>query len=217
MTTAQTAVGRFSYDTVTGTWEWDDEVFRIHGLRPGTVTPTTDYMLGCKHPEDRTEVADVLMRAATDGEPFSISYRLKAADGEERMVLLVCEAGVCGEGDDMTLTGYYIDQTEDFRQESMDVAHRAVLDSAEHRATIEQALGVVMSAYGLDADQAFGMLRWWSQHKNVKIRDLATRLVETASGGQLSHGELRKEFDDLLDHISSPKVVAADLRSPAAS
>ena len=204
MTSAQGRVGRFTHDTAGGHWDWDDEVFRIHGLEPGSVTPTTEYMLGCKHPEDRSEVADVLARAATDGEPFSVSYLLAAADGQDRMVLLVCEAGVCGEDDAMVLTGYYIDQTRDFAEESTGVANQAVSDSAESRATIEQAIGVVMAAYGLDSDQSFEMLTWWSQNKNVKIRELATRLIDTASHGRLSHSDLRKELDGLLDDISSP-------------
>lgn len=203
MTSAQGQVGRFSYDAATGAWEWDDEVFRIHGLEPGSVTPTTEHMLGCKHPEDRAEVAAVLDRATTDGQPFSVSYPLAAADGAERMVLLVCEAGVCGPGDAMTVTGYYIDQTKDFHDESTDVANQAVSDSAETRATIEQAIGVVMAAYGLDSEQAFGMLKWWSQNKNVKIRELATRLVDLASRGGLSDTDLRKELDGVLDDITT--------------
>ena len=34
--------GRFTFDAAPGKWDWDDDVFRIHGLAPGSVTPTTE-------------------------------------------------------------------------------------------------------------------------------------------------------------------------------
>lgn len=43
---------------------------------------------------------------------------------------------------------------------------------------IEQAKGVLMAYYGCDADQAFAVLCRWSSVHQVKIRDLATLLVE---------------------------------------
>lgn len=196
-------VGRFTYDIVAGTWEWDSEVFRMHGLKPGSITPTTDYVLNCKHPEDRERVAAVLVQASATGEPFSVSYRLIGADEVERRVVLVCEGGVC-EGDEVTsIDGYYIDLTADFRAESEAHASEAVAASVEHRATIEQAKGSLMVAYGLTADQAFGMLQWWSSHRNLKVRDLAARLVATCEQGTGSDDDLRLRFDALLHDIAT--------------
>jgi hypothetical protein len=60
-------VGRFTCDLVSGTWQWDDEVFRIHGLEPGSVSPTTEFILKGKHPEDRDRVAAVLLETAKTG------------------------------------------------------------------------------------------------------------------------------------------------------
>lgn len=195
-------VGRFTYDVTSGTWEWDEEVFRIHGLAPGSIMPTTDYMLQCKHPEDRARVAAVLTRASATGEVFSISYRIRGADGVERRVVLVCEGGMCQDDVVTTISGYYIDLTSEFREEGEALASEAIAASAEHRATIEQAKGSLMLAYGLDADQAFAMLRWWSSSRNIKIRDLAERLVETARTGEVSDSSVRKGFDALLHDIS---------------
>ena len=42
--------GRFSFDAATGKWDWDDDVFRIHGLAPGSVTPTTELVLQAERP-----------------------------------------------------------------------------------------------------------------------------------------------------------------------
>lgn len=201
---AETRVGQFTYHTQEGIWEWDEEVFRIHGLEPGSITPTTEYMLQCKHPEDRDRVHAALSRAGRAGEPVSVSYRLIGADGVERKVVLVCEAGV-REGDVIaSVDGYYIDLTADFRQDSAALTREAVAASAESRATIEQAKGSLMLAYGLDADQAFAMLSWWSRNRNVKVRDLAQRLVEIARDGESTHGDLRRSFDVMLHDITAP-------------
>ena len=45
------------------------------------------------------------------------------------------------------------------------------------RTVIGQATGIVMERYGLDATTAFDVLRRLSQTENVKLRDVATRVV----------------------------------------
>jgi hypothetical protein len=42
---------------------------------------------------------------------------------------------------------------------------------------IEQAKGIIMAKYGWSEDQAFDVLRRASQRENVKVRDLAARIV----------------------------------------
>lgn len=49
-----------------------------------------------------------------------------------------------------------------------------------NRAVIEQAKGMLMGQRGLDADAAFAVLRRASQRENVKLRDIAQRLVDQA-------------------------------------
>jgi hypothetical protein len=67
--------------------------------------------------------------------------------------------------------------------------HRELADqmrvAMESRAVIEQAKGVVMSATGADAEKAFDLLRTASQHRNVKLRDLAQQVVDTRSADVL--------------------------------
>ena len=47
---------------------------------------------------------------------------------------------------------------------------------AGQRAVIDQVKGMLMFIYGVDADEAFAMLRWESQHRNVKLRLLAEQI-----------------------------------------
>jgi GAF domain-containing protein len=59
---------------------------------------------------------------------------------------------------------------------------RNALDS---RAVIDQARGMLMTRQGLTAEQALEVLKHESQHSNVKLRDVAIRLVDgTGRGGQ---------------------------------
>lgn len=184
-------------------WDWDDDVFRIHGFEPGSVEPTTELILASKHPDDRSRVQALLERITRTGGPFSISYRLIGGDDVERRVVLVGEGAVCDPDEVTTIDGYYIDLTDDFADEAEEYATAAVEASAENRAVIEQAKGALMLAYGLDADQAFAMLRWWSRNRNVKVRELAARLVEVAQAGQMSDSDLRASFDDQLHDLTN--------------
>jgi GAF domain-containing protein len=47
------------------------------------------------------------------------------------------------------------------------------------RSTIDQAIGVVMAQNRCDADEAFDVLRSASQHRNVKLRDVAAGVLRS--------------------------------------
>ena len=47
------------------------------------------------------------------------------------------------------------------------------------RQLIGQAQGILMERFALDADQAFGVLRRYSQDHNIKLHKVAAQLVET--------------------------------------
>jgi hypothetical protein len=192
--------GRFIYHVAERRWEWDDGVYRIHGYEPGSVEPTNELFLLHKHREDRERVENTFAEAMETGEPFTIYYRI-LVDGSERRVVVTGE-GV-RDGERIThLTGYYLDLTPEFTAENTAAADAAVAASAAARDTIEQAKGVLMLGYGLDADAAFAMLKWWSRNRNVKVRDVADRLLAVAREGHVSHPGLRRLLDALLDDLT---------------
>ena len=47
-----------------------------------------------------------------------------------------------------------------------------------HQALIEQAKGMLMFVYGIDADEAFTVLRAQSQDHNIKLRLIAEQVVK---------------------------------------
>jgi hypothetical protein len=46
------------------------------------------------------------------------------------------------------------------------------------------------------------MLRWWSRNRNVKVREIADRLIEVAPLGHFSHPGLRGMLDALIHDLT---------------
>lgn len=67
-------------------------------------------------------------------------------------------------------------------QEERTKMAKRLQDALHSRATIDQAVGVLVERERLSPEQAFEMLRTASQRLNVKIRDIAHQIVETAQG-----------------------------------
>lgn len=46
---------------------------------------------------------------------------------------------------------------------------------------IEQAKGILMGRFGISSENAFVLLRRWSSHTNLKVRDMCQMLVDAAT------------------------------------
>jgi anti-anti-sigma factor len=80
------------------------------------------------------------------------------------------------------------------------------------RAAIEQAKGALMLVYGIGPDEAFDQLVWQSQHANIKLRDLAERLVAAVSGDARTSTAARQRLDELIYQV--PRTDPADAAPP---
>jgi diguanylate cyclase (GGDEF)-like protein/PAS domain S-box-containing protein len=82
---AMAQLGSWSGDVVTGEQWWSPGLHRLFGVEDhgGDALEVHDRLM---HPEDRDAVRRALARAATDGEPFEITYRLVRPDGEVRIL-----------------------------------------------------------------------------------------------------------------------------------
>ncbi len=171
-------VGSFKYQLSEDSWWWSDDVYRLHGFEPHDVVPTTALVLAHKHPDDRDAARAVLHDAAAGRGPFASVHRIMDATGRPRVVAFVGQGqGASGAGRVTTLTGYFVDLTEEVAERSRDEANRDIAASAAHRAQIEQAKGIVAFAYGIDPESAFGVLRAASNNGNVPIREIASQVV----------------------------------------
>lgn len=170
-------VGRFRFFLDGERWEWSDTIARMHGYEPGEVEPTTELLLQHKHPDDRERVAAVLANVR-NGKPFSSRHRIVDTAGRTRCVVVAGDRMVDDAGALTGTTGFYIDVTDSLHS---DITH--VLEAvADARSRIEQAKGVLMTAYGISAERAFDILVWRSQESNLKVRELAARFLAAVAG-----------------------------------
>jgi PAS domain S-box-containing protein len=191
-------VGSFRYLLHEDRWEWSDTVAAMHGYAPGTVAPTTELLLSHKHPEDRAKVAAILTNLLDSGQPFSSRHRIVDAQGRVRQVIVVGHTLTDRDGRVVGTGGFYVDVTESVQAEVRQRVSNALEKLTASRACIEQAKGILMFVYGIDAERAFDILTWRSQETNIKVKDLAKQLLDDVAHHHSVREELRAEFDSLL-------------------
>jgi len=145
----------------------------MHGYEPDEVQPTTELVLSHKHPEDLAYVKALLQQSSA---PFSSRHRIRTTTGETRKVVVVGDAVTDPAGRIVATQGFYVDVTEVFHADLQQEVGNELQVIVAHRAVIEQAKGMLM-VYELDAESAFGIMARLSQHLNVKVHDLAAKLV----------------------------------------
>lgn len=176
---------------------WSEPVFHLHGFVPGDVVPSTSLMLAHCHRDDRPALEAVLRAApAPAGGPAdgrSVRYRLVDASGTERTVLAVLAPGIDPrhaarqqDGDGAPAgcdhaghaLGLLVDLGAEIGASAARRADDMLAAAIASREVIDQAKGAAMLAYGVDGPAAFELLRWHSEHLNVKVRTLAERLLD---------------------------------------
>jgi PAS domain S-box-containing protein len=178
-------------------WEWSEQVQRMHGYEPGSVAPTTDLVLSHKHPDDRGQVAATIDQVMDTRQAFSTRHRIIDTGGNVRHVVVVGDRLFDQHGGVVGTHGFYVDVTPPLEQVQEDVVTAKLAEISENRASIEQAKGMLMLIYGMDAAAAFDLLRWLSQEANVKLRPLAEQVASDFRDAGLIHNH-RSEFDHLL-------------------
>lgn len=191
-------VGSFRYLIAQDQWHWSDEVAAIHGYGAGEVSPTTELLLAHKHPDDRERVERAIGNLLREGKSFSSRHRIVDRRGLVRHVLVVGDRLTDPSGSLIGTEGFYVDLTDVHEGELKETMDAAVKDFAVSRAVIEQAKGMLMLVYGINADRAFDVLTWRSQQTNTKLRTLAQNIVASVDGNVPFDDESRRIFDHLL-------------------
>ncbi|OBB65308.1 PAS and ANTAR domain-containing protein [Mycobacterium sp. 852014-50255_SCH5639931] len=178
-------------------WEWSEQVQRMHGYEPGSVTPTTDLVLSHKHPDDRGQVAATIDQIVNTRQAFSTRHRIIDTDGNVRHVVVVGDRFFDDDGDVVGTQGFYIDVTPTTGQVAEEIVSARLAEINGNRAGIEQAKGMLMLIYGISDSAAFELLKWLSQEANIKLRPLAEQIAEDFRGAGLRLGA-QSEFDHLM-------------------
>jgi hypothetical protein len=223
-------IGRFTAEPMSGCWQWSDAVYEVFGYLPGSVLPSWDMIMSQIPEEDRALVQACYESAGKRPGPFSWSHRIRV-HGATRSISVVGEALPIerpnGTGktamraqafrDDpgsqnLVLHGYVIDQTHLRTAAARAAATDAVQNSVRYRATIEQAKGALMLAYGLDADAAFALLKRHSQCSNRKLHAIAADVVDQVREDELSSRRLRLALDRILANGHKPDSRAGSIQ-----
>ncbi|GAB3584682.1 PAS and ANTAR domain-containing protein [Amycolatopsis endophytica] len=204
-------VGMYHWDTRAARWTWSSEIFQMYGYQAGAVEPGLELVTKHGHPTDRRQLAAVFDEARRTGEPFSAQQRILAADESTRAVVVVGDVEVEA-GETIGVHGYYVDLTTARVREAEQLSELAgeaagLQRAMASRATIEQAKGMIMLAYGHDSAAAFELLIRVSQQSNTKLRDLADRLVEAVHAAGRPPEQARAYLETVLARLSGPEDV----------
>ena len=171
-------VGWFRFYFADERWEWSPQVERMHGYEPGTVHPTTDLVLSHKHPDDYGQVAATIDEIRRTSGAFSTRHRIVDTHGDVHHVVVVGDQLFDSDGTVIGTHGFYVDVTPSMQEAHDERVSEAVAEIAEARGAIEQAKGMLMLLYRINADSAFELLKWRSQETNTKLRALAEQIVK---------------------------------------
>ncbi|WP_102418776.1 PAS and ANTAR domain-containing protein [Mycobacterium sp. 4858] len=159
-------------------WEWSDQVHRMHGYEPGTVTPTTELVLSHKHPADRARVAEGIDDMIKHRRPFSTRHRIVDTRGNTHDVVVVGDQFCDDSGEVIGTHGFYVDVTPTSSRKREEAISAQVAEIADRRGAIERTKGMLMLVYGVDEKAAFNLLKSLSQVRNMKLGVLAEQIAK---------------------------------------
>ncbi len=81
-------MGSWAFDP-DGFYYWSHELFRMHGLDPGSKPPSVEEYLDRVHPHDRESMAELINRILVKATPFDATKRIVRPDGEVRYIRCV--------------------------------------------------------------------------------------------------------------------------------
>ncbi|MFT5992111.1 MAG: PAS domain S-box-containing protein [Flavobacteriales bacterium] len=176
---------------------WSDQVFRIHGLEPGSASPSLEEAIACYHPDDRARVAASVARAIETGESFEFQLRILKSDGSERQVVAkgIVQTDQCGES--VAIAGVFQDVTE-----------RMLMLKERQLINQERLESVSLLATGI-AHEINNPLQYVMANMA-----LATRALDTAesSGAPVPIVGIRGRLHDAEHGIAQVSSIVGDLR-----
>ncbi len=98
-------MGRWLWDTASGTVQWSIEAHRIHGVQPIDFGGDLDAMLAFVTPEDRSRVGAAMQKSVDERRPFDEDYVIVRPDRTTCHVHSRAEPAVGGNGEVVGLRG----------------------------------------------------------------------------------------------------------------
>jgi hypothetical protein len=205
-------VAPFSIDLGTGEVRWSPPIYQLYGLCPDTDRPSLEALLAGVVPADRDRVRQEFTAGVLEGGAFCIRYRVRDGAGMPHEIQLAA-VGSRLNGVTTYITGFLLDVTVPLTAR----LDAAVAASAEHRAAIEQAKGALMLGHALTEQEAFAVLRTFSNQHNVKLSVLAAKVVKALNDA--AHGKpgaaqsVMAVMADLADTVKRDRATASATHS----
>ena len=111
-------LGSWEWTPESGSLQWSDELYRIHGLQPKSFQPSFETYLERVHPEDRQHSGAMMARALMDGRGFSMHERIVRPGGEVRHLRSHAEVVRGERGKPIKILGACLDVTDQRHSET---------------------------------------------------------------------------------------------------
>jgi DNA-binding CsgD family transcriptional regulator/PAS domain-containing protein len=160
--------GSWEWNVQTGEMQWSDNVFRLLGLRPGSVVPWMKLMLEVMHPADVDRVSAAIATWPGDGVTRMLDYRIVRPDGSLRHLRSTVESET-SQGARTWLMGSVQDVTSEHRIARKLAAHAAVSKALFEWEDFTEGVGGLLSGLGDALELCLGVL-WLPQKETLSAR-----------------------------------------------
>jgi len=156
-------MGDYDWDIAADTNRWSDQLYRIYGLEPQSLSMTYEEFMSRIHPDDRERISAVHAAAYASGDTYQMVERIVRPDGEVRYLSSNGEVILDDDGKPRRMRGTCIDITDRVLAEDAaasareaEVSHRQALEVND---TIIQSLTAAIGwLEGGNTDTAVGYL-----------------------------------------------------------
>jgi PAS domain S-box-containing protein len=129
-------LGTWTWDLASGRVTWSDEMFRILGLVPGSVSPSVETFFAAVHGDDRARAQAATERSLRDGVLSPVDCRLLRPDGTVRHVTASSSMLFDSQATVRRVVGGVIDRTESIEAELTLRRTLALLEEAQRFAQL---------------------------------------------------------------------------------
>src|SRR3954451_18186188 len=157
-------IGSWELDLVGGASTWSPELYRIHGLAPGSVEPGVDALLERVHAEDRGRIAAVASSLRSDpvsDDSIALEYRAVWPNGAIREMRALGRVER-EDGAPVRVLGVVQDVTDERLTERELRAHYGVSQALREWESFEEGAVALLRRIGTALDYAMGSVWLWS-------------------------------------------------------
>lgn len=141
-------VGIWSWDLMSDRIAWDNIMFSLFGIEPGSFSGKQEEFLNYIIPEDRQEQQELYRTYYQNGGKFDTKFRILRPDGETRVIINRGESIKNKQGIVISVVGVCWDVTENFAL-SAKIEHQALHDPLTgllNRYEMQQRLGALLKS-----------------------------------------------------------------------